>query len=64
MIGIRSLSRNILEDTLSKVFVLPNRLVIPMVTDFNINELNGIQSIKPKVIKYHWVLRVLSVYEF
>jgi hypothetical protein len=53
MIGIRSLSRNILEDTLSKVFVLPNRLVIPMVTDFNINELNGIQSIKPKVIKYH-----------
>lgn len=47
--GIRSLSRNILEDTLSKILVLPNRLVIPMVPDFNVNDLNGIQSIKPKV---------------
>ena len=47
--GIRSLSRNILEDTLSKILVLPNRLVIPMVPDFDVNDLNGIQSIKPKV---------------
>jgi hypothetical protein len=45
--GMRNLVDNIINDTISKILVLPNRLVIPIIPDFN--ELDSFKSLNLKV---------------
>jgi len=54
--GMRNLVDNIINDTISKILVLPNRLVIPIIPDFDVNELDSIKSLNLKVYK-----RIFSV---
>jgi hypothetical protein len=39
-------------DILSKLLVLPNRLVIPIIPDFNLVDMNALKTPHPKVNKY------------
>ena len=48
MPGLRKLINTLLNDTISKILVLPNRLVIPIISDLNIDDLNSFRSVKPK----------------
>ena len=49
MPGLRKLINNLIVDSISKTLVLPNRLVIPILTDMNNNEANSYRSLEPKV---------------
>jgi Ca2+-dependent lipid-binding protein len=48
MPGLRKLINTLLNDTISKILVLPNRLVIPIISDLNIDDLNSFRSVQPK----------------
>ena len=49
--GMRNLVDNIINDAISKILVLPNRLVIPIIPDFDVNELDSFKSLNLKVFK-------------
>lgn len=51
MPGLRKLIDATIEDTISKILVLPNRLVIPLMPDFDISELDSMKTLKPRVIE-------------
>jgi hypothetical protein len=51
MPGIRKLIDSTIEDAVSKTLVLPNRLVIPLMPDFDMMELDSMKTLKPRVLK-------------
>jgi hypothetical protein len=48
--GLRDLVYNITIDSMSKILVLPNRLVIPIIPDFDAIDLNSFRHLQPIVI--------------
>jgi len=48
MPGLRKLINTLLNDTISKILVLPNRLVIPIINDLNVDDINAFRSVQPK----------------
>ena len=52
MPGLRKLIDTAIVDAFSKILVLPNKLVIPILSDFNNNELDDFKTMEPKVCLY------------
>lgn len=50
MPGLRKMIDSTIEDAVSKTLVLPNRLVIPLIPDFDITEIDSMRSLKPRVL--------------
>lgn len=48
--GLRKLIDSVIEDTIAKTLVLPNRLVIPVIPDIDLSEIDSLKTIKPRVI--------------
>lgn len=46
--GLRNLIDNIIEDSIAKTLVLPNRLVIPIIPDLKLDELDDMKKVRPK----------------
>lgn len=46
--GLRNLIDNIIEDSIAKTLVLPNRLVIPIIADLKLDELDDMKKVRPK----------------
>jgi Ca2+-dependent lipid-binding protein len=54
MPGLRKLIDTLLNDTISKILVLPNRLCIPIITDLQQENLNSFKSVQPRgVFRIH-----------
>jgi hypothetical protein len=49
MPGLRKLIDVLIEDTLGKTVVLPNRIVIPTIFDFKEHEMEAYNMLKPRV---------------